>query len=242
LPGIRFAAGVSDRHPLNRRRSDRRRRGPGLVDRLGLSLSASEVVDGLWVGALVSRPEPLLRRVREALHLIKTHDRLRYDRLTRDLKRIWVDPAVPPNASYRSRLDACMLNDRFVLDEDSTPELIAATIVHEATHARVYACGIGYEEKLRPRIEAICVRRELAFSNKLPRKLTVRTQALRALEASCGPRGLSNAALDQRQEDYVVEELLLLGVPYWLIRMARPVRRAIRGARRAIRRLRAAAG
>lgn len=53
------------------------------------------------------------------------------------------------------------LDREFVLAESTHPELIATTIVHKAAHARIESCGIGYKEKLRPRIEAACFRREL---------------------------------------------------------------------------------
>ena len=49
-------------------------------------------------------------------------------------------------ASFNHSLNACQLDERFVLDEKSGPELIASVIVHEATHARLMRCGIGYEE------------------------------------------------------------------------------------------------
>jgi hypothetical protein len=30
---------------------------------------------------------------------------------------------------------------------------------HEATHARLWTCGIAYEERLRARVEAVCLRK-----------------------------------------------------------------------------------
>ena len=58
----------------------------------------------------------------------------------------------------------------------SRPELIASVIVHEATHARLMRCGIGYEEELRARVEKVCLRRELAFAAKLPNGEQIRAQ------------------------------------------------------------------
>ena len=63
---------------------------PDLADRVALRFSTSRYVDGLWIGTLESEPEPILRRIEEALSLIKHYDRVRYDRLIRDLKRVWV--------------------------------------------------------------------------------------------------------------------------------------------------------
>ena len=41
--------------------------------------------------------------------------------------------------------------------------VIAATLVHEAVHARLQRAGLRYWPDLRPRIEAVCVREEIAF-------------------------------------------------------------------------------
>src|SRR5271166_2194713 len=108
---------------------------PRLADRFELCFSTGRQVDGLWVGvSLDSEPEPVLRRVEEALRLIKAYDRLRYDRLICDLEHVWVRllPGVLGNFNYS--LYACELDRGFVLAETSLPELIAATIVPEATH------------------------------------------------------------------------------------------------------------
>jgi hypothetical protein len=50
---------------------------------------------------------------------------------------VWALPIHNPTAYFDHRLDAWMLNRQFVLAEASTPELIAAMIAHEATHARL---------------------------------------------------------------------------------------------------------
>jgi hypothetical protein len=106
-----------------------------VVDRMALWLSTSRKVDGLWVGSMESKPQPGLRRVEEALRLIKDHDPLHYSRITSNLERIWVDLLPNALASYVSRLNACKLDERFVLLETTTLQQIASCIVHEATHA-----------------------------------------------------------------------------------------------------------
>ena len=205
------------------------------MDRLGLHLSTGEHIDGLWVGTCENEPEPILRRLKEALYLIKTHDPLRYQRLTRDLKRVWALSIQYPTAYFDRRLDACMLNTQFVLAEDSTPELIASSIVHEATHARLESYGIVYEEVRRPRIEGICVRRELAFSAKLPNGQQVHEWAEHKLTSYCNHASLTNAALTKRQLDQIDEELRRLGVPPWIVGMVRVLGQAIRGVMRVVR-------
>lgn len=189
--------------------------------------SRGEYVDGLWVGVDDPKREPVLERLRAALVLIKTHDLLRYRRLTRDLKRVWATPLHGPRACFYYRLDACSLNPQYVLAEWMTPELLASTIVHEATHARLWGMGFRYEEEVRPRVEAICVRRELVFSAKLPHGEQVRDWAEKTLISLRTPTFLSNAAFAKSRDDYAVEELRRMGVPSWGIRGVFVLRRVL---------------
>jgi hypothetical protein len=127
----------------------------------------NKLVDGLWIGTFDGHAD-LLPRVEDALALIKSCDPLRYDRLVRDLDRILVRLVFHGNACFDPKLNACSLDPRFVSAEASSIDVIAAAIVHEATHARLWRKGIRYEQGIRHRVEAICFRRELAFANKLP--------------------------------------------------------------------------
>ena len=196
----------------------RERYRPTLGDLIFLHFSRGEYVDGLWLGVDDAKREPVVERLRAALSLIKSYDPLRYHRLTRDLKRIWATPLHGPRACFYYRLDACSLNPQYVLAEWMTPELLAATIVHEATHARLWAMGFRYEEEARHRIEAICVRRELVFSGKLPHGQQVRDRAEEALTRYCTPTSLSNAAFAKSRDDYAMEELRRSGAPEWVSR------------------------
>jgi len=194
-------------------------------------LSKGEYIDGLWVGVQIPDREQhklLLERLRAALVLVKTYDSLRYRRLTCYLKRIWVTPVYGPRACFYYRLGACVLNPCYVLRDTMTPEHLAATIVHEATHARLWAMGFRYEEKARPRIEAICVRRELAFSRKLPHGDEVRDWVEQTLIYLRSPTFLSNAELAKSRDDYAAEELRRLGVPDRVIRGIFVLRRVLR--------------
>jgi hypothetical protein len=42
------------------------------------------------------------------------------------------------------------------------------TLVHEATHARLWKNGIGYPVSARGRIEQLCVRAEVRLARQLP--------------------------------------------------------------------------
>jgi len=194
-------------------------------------LSKGEYIDGLWVGVQTPDREQyklLLERLRAALVLVRTYDPLRYRRLTCYLKRIWVTPVHGPRACFYYRLDACVLNPQYVLRDTMTPAHLAAAIVHEATHARLWGMGFRYEEEARPRIEAICVRRELAFSRKLPHGEEVRDWVEQTLISLRSPTFLSKAELAKSRDDYAIEELRRLGVPDRMIRGIFVLRRVLR--------------
>jgi hypothetical protein len=212
---------------------------PRLVIRILLWLSTSKQIDGLWVGAATHAGEIALDRVVEALGLIKTHDRHRYNRLLRDLERIWVQVIPGGLASFTPSLWCCDLDPRFVLAPTSTPEIIAAAIVHEGTHARFWRCGIGYEEGQRHRVEAACLRRELAFAARLPNGTQARENAERCL-TEYPPSFWTDAAFSERSLDNEIQAVRYLGMPDWVVRLVLAARDLRLGLRRFANRLRSA--
>ena len=192
-----------------------------LVDRIEFWLSKSREIDGLWVGTWEAEPHPAFRRVEDALRLIKRHDTLHYSRVTRNLERIWVGVIPSALAHYDPSLNACVLDERYVLKETMTLENLASTIVHEATHARLDRWSIRYEETLRYRIEAICLRRELNFLTKLPDSEHLKEEIASALEWCATDRDhLSDASFRERKDQGQVETLRYLGAPNWVVRFA----------------------
>jgi hypothetical protein len=179
--------------------------------------AARRSIDGLWVGTYSDEnAEAALQRVAEALRLIQTYDRPRYNRLRRDLDRIWVRELTGSVASFNPTLRACQLDERFVLTEATDATILAATIVHEATHARLWNCGIGYEEEVRHRVEAICIRRELAFAGKVPDGRCARERAEAAL--AIPPSYFTDAAFRDREVERAVQTFQDLE-PRWLGRL-----------------------
>jgi hypothetical protein len=192
-----------------------------LAERYMLHESDGEQIDGLWIGSWLGKDKDAeFRRVAEALGLIKTYDRLHYNRLIRDLKRIWVVPLPGYAGTFSRAIGCCKLDPRIVLAEP--PEVIASVIVHEATHARLFQCGIGYEEANRARVEAVCTRRELAFAGKLPNGELVREYAVHALELYVHPEQhpehWTNASLYERRLAAGVEVVRYAGLPEWPVR------------------------
>jgi hypothetical protein len=207
-----------------------------LGDRFLLWASHGRRIDGLWVGSDSDKNSPAARHVEEALGLIKRYDRIRYDRLIRDLERVWVRILPGAMGSFNYALNACQLDERYVLADATRPERIAATIVHEATHARLIHCGIGYEEKLRARVEAVCERRVLAFAAKLPDGQHVRADADRIL--AYPPDTWSHASREAQIDRDAPAALRHLGAPEWLIRFVMLTAPHTRKVVRMLRRLR----
>jgi len=191
-----------------------------VANRLMLWLSTGRNINGLWVGSMEGEPNAGLRRVEDALALIKHHDPLNYSRIRRNLARILVNLLPDASAHYDRSLNACVFDERFVVAEAATLESIAATIVHEATHARLERCGIKYEERLRPRIEAICAGRELAFATKLPDSAALRGQLAYARQwYEANPEYYSDARFRERDIRGHIKALRYLGTPGWFIRV-----------------------
>jgi hypothetical protein len=185
-----------------------------LIDRILLWMSSGKDIDGLWVGT-ETEAERVLPRVEAALGLIKTHDRQRYDRIVADLDRVWVRLLTTYVAQFSPSWSACFLDERFVLGDTTDAAHIAAAIVHEATHARLWRCGFGYDEEVRQRVEAVCVRREVAFANKLPDGERIRAVAAEALALS--PTYWTSVAAQERHYEGSLQALHYLRYD-WLAR------------------------
>jgi hypothetical protein len=189
-------------------------------------MSLSKQLDGLWIGVSADDAERILWRVEAALCLTKTHDQLRYNRLVRDLERVWVRLLPDGLGSFNELLAACELDARFVGGETSSLEVIAAAIVHEATHARLMRRGIDYQEGLRARVEAICLRREKAFAAKLPNGEEVRERAERTLQLCATQDYWTDVAFNERYLAGAMGALKHLGVPDWIGRTLLTLRAA----------------
>ena len=202
------------RGSISAKKPDRRL---SLIDRLRLLFSTSQMIDGLLIDVWRGEPQ-LSSRIEEALRLIKQRDSLHYSRVVNNLDRIWVHLLTNAAAHYDRSLNACVFDERFVLLESTSPERIASTIVHEATHARLERWGVVYDENKRPRIEAICLRRELNFVTGLPDSEALQDEIKSTLEWCAGDHDFfSNENFQQREEQGQFETLRYLGAPNWLI-------------------------
>lgn len=196
-------------------------------EQLLVRISAGRKIDGLWVGSMEDKPRHGLRRVEEALQLIKDHDSIGYSRVIRHLDRIWVNIVPSANACYKLDLNACVFDERFVRSDLTPIEGIARAIVHEATHARLERLGISYTEERRVRIEAICLRRELAFLAKVPNATSLQGDVTRTLDwCAENPGHFSNDSLKDRHEKGSFDALRRLDTPEWVIKVVEKWHRA----------------
>ena len=190
---------------------------PSLELRFDLWFSTSRRVDGLWIGTTEDKPWPCLDRVEGALRLIRDCDTLNYSRVLKHLDRIWIRLIPSAQAHYERQLNACVFDQRFAASE--TVEEIASTIVHETTHARLERWGISYDEKVRQRIEAICIRRQLNFVGKLSDSEKLREDLSATLNWCFDAHDhFSDTRFQERHVQESIETLRYLGVPHWLVK------------------------
>jgi hypothetical protein len=110
--------------------------------------------------------ETYAQKVANALGLIARHDPNRLARIKRDLGAVLVWPftAAGTIAEFHSDLGICALYSAAIKDVPAA--LVALSIVHEATHARL-ACIPVTRDNL-PRMERLCLEQELAFARHIP--------------------------------------------------------------------------
>ena len=212
---------------------------PQWSERFLLRLSDRRTFDDLPIHTS-DEGERAIERVEAALSLIKTFDQRRYDRIRKDIERVWIRLLPGALARFNRDVGACELDTRFALDPETTPEIIAAAIVHEATHARLERRGFEYDEEKRLRLEAICVRREHAFLAKLPNGAAARSWV--DSHTHMTPDALTDAAFAERTREGDIEVLRQLGTPEWIVRAVLALAAARFRVLKLLRELRASAG
>ena len=102
------------------------------------------------------------------VELLHKCDPRRMTYLQRDVKRILVAGSPDFLGAWHQEQAMCELYEKYVLSPDTTPAILAATLAHEAMHARLMRWGFGYEESIRVRIEGICIKASISFARRLP--------------------------------------------------------------------------
>jgi hypothetical protein len=142
-------------------------------------------VHGLPVRILNTRPDirtdQVVQRLAAALDLVAAYAPRCYRRLRGDLAGFVVERFACRGAFFPESRE-CLVELTFTVNPQHTLPEIAASIVHEATHARVASrCGSLPLEN-RAREERLCRRAELAFGLAVPDGAIVVQRAKAALE------------------------------------------------------------
>ena len=117
--------------------------------------------------------------VERALLLIERLDNRRFQRLRRDIKRVFI---IPAQMSFQSLVTGtCYLREQTARDQGSVP--VASALVHEAVHARLHSRGVENFPRLRRvRTEELCCSEEIAFARLIPdRELSLKGRWLDVL-------------------------------------------------------------
>jgi hypothetical protein len=104
-----------------------------------------------------------------------------------------------------------LLSAEYILK--ASAEQLALTIVHEATHARLWARGFDYRHECRRRIEERCVKEEVDFALRLPDGVQLADEAKAKLGDPWWTEG--------REFERRVRQLQELDRPSWYIRLYR---------------------
>lgn len=147
------------------------------------------VLRGVRVSVLNTRPdidtERVFRRAADVLALVEHHLPARFRHLRRDLALITVERFACRGA-YIAERRACLLELTFMVNPSFSDAQVAATLVHEATHARLdrlSAAGIVRPFGADPgRHERICRRAEVELGRAVPDGAAVLARALGTME------------------------------------------------------------
>ena len=151
-------------------------------------MTETRIVHGIRVDVNNTRPdvstERVFARADAILVLLREVQPWRYAHLTRDLRGILVE-RFPCRAAYMRETRTCLLELTFMANESFSDAQVAASLVHEGTHARLDRLAerfgiMGFDEA-PARHERICRRAELSFGLALPDGGPVVARALESL-------------------------------------------------------------
>jgi hypothetical protein len=144
---------------------------------------SAHVIHGLPVEVDNIRPDidtgQVLDRLAAALDLVRRYTPARFRRLPRDIDVIWVR-RFPCRAAFFPDQRACLIELTFLAHPDITPAQVAASIVHEAVHARVRGSGASRQGQ-EAKEERLCRRAEIELGMLVPDGAAVVSRATEAL-------------------------------------------------------------
>jgi hypothetical protein len=108
-----------------------------------------------------------INRLSDALALISVYAPHRFRRMRHDFAEIWVR-RFPCRAAYYPEPRACLIELTFLVNPAHTAAEVAASLVHEAVHARLGRAGVQVGPEDKAREERLCREAELEFGLAIP--------------------------------------------------------------------------
>ena len=112
-----------------------------------------------------STPDGFEKHAKKALALVEHFDSRRYHRVQIHMKCI-ANQQLAGIAHYNPHCQACLVDASLLpekVGEACRTVLLGGILVHEATHGLLWAKGIPYRGRFRPRIERLCHAEEARF-------------------------------------------------------------------------------
>jgi hypothetical protein len=145
---------------------------------------AVRTIRGIRVVVENTRPDvvtaEVFARLDGALGLIEQYSPAHFRRLRRDFAQI-VSRRYPCRGAYLPQERTCLVELTFTVNPSFTLPQVAATILHEAMHARLHRMGVRQERLSRAREERFCRRAEIEFGQAVPGGEPVVRRALESL-------------------------------------------------------------
>jgi hypothetical protein len=127
--------------------------------------------------------EDVLARLERTLALIEHHVPHHFRHLKRDFRYIVVQRFACRGAYFHEQR-ACLVELTFTVNPNFSDAEVAATILHEAMHARLHELGFPLEMEDRARQERFCRRAEIEFGRLVPNGERVSERARWTVELS----------------------------------------------------------
>jgi hypothetical protein len=124
--------------------------------------------------------EQVFARVDAALGLIERYQPWHFRRLRRDFAQIAIR-RYPCRGAYFPSSRTCLLELTFAVNPSFSEAQVAATVLHEAMHARLDAMGVRFCAERAARHERFCRRAEVEFGMAVPGGEAVVRRALDSL-------------------------------------------------------------
>jgi hypothetical protein len=149
--------------------------------------TGATLVRGVRVIVTNTRPDidtaAVIARLDAALGLIERYAPSHFRRLRRDFAAIQVI-RYPCRGAFDPGTRICIVELTFSVNPEFNDAQVAATILHEAMHARLHAMGVREDSVSRAREERFCRRAEIEFGRVVPGGAPVVERALATLASS----------------------------------------------------------